>query len=132
MAEPERDHRAFVRRVQARTLVLALGVATGLTLIFSLMVGLGFLAGALVSMVNFQLMAVDASDFAGKGPDEARSHAFKRFGLRYLIMAGFLAVVITRTDLNVAAVFAGLFIVQVVLLAGEIGRAARNGAKPRA
>ena len=114
--------RTFVRRTQFRALTGAATASAVVSLIWSVSVGAGFFLGSLVSMINFQLMAVDAYDMTDKAPRAARKHTMIRFGLRYAIMLGFLTLIITRTNLPIAAAFAGLFFVQAVLVAGEVIR----------
>ena len=114
--------RMFVRRTQFRALTGAAAASAVLSLIWPVSVGAGFFIGSLVSMINFQLMAVDAYDMTGKTPRAARKHTVSRFMLRFAIMLGFLALIVTRTELPIAAAFAGLFFVQAVLVAGEVLR----------
>ena len=115
--------RTFVRRTQFRVLTVAVSASAVLGLIWPASIGAGFFLGSLISMINFQLMAVDAYDMTGKTPRAARKHAVSRFMLRFAIILGFMALIVTRTELPIAAAFAGLFSVQAVLVAGELFRA---------
>jgi len=121
--------RSFVRDTQKKALFY--GSVAGLTLVFlwSREVGVGFIAGFLISVINFQLMSVDAFDLVDKGSGKARKFIIGRYVLRYAIMFGFLALVATRTSLNIFASFAGLFFVQGVLVTCQVSRSVRGYTK---
>jgi len=123
------EARSFVRETQKKALFY--GSVAGLTLVFlwSREVGFGFIAGYLISMINFQLMSVDAFDLVEKVPGKARKFIIGRYLLRYAIMFGFLALVATRTSLNIFASFAGLFFIQGVLVTGQVSRFVRGYTK---
>lgn len=112
--------RAFVRKT--RNAAIFSGLIIGLFLVFfwSRLIGFGFLAGVLVSIVNFQLMAVDAYEIEEKTPKRARKFIIGRYAVRYAIMFGFLALIATRTDLNIIAAFAGIFFVPALLMIGRL------------
>ena len=112
--------RAFVRRT--RNTAFFSGMVLGLFIAFfwSRLIGFGFLAGVLVSIVNFQLMAVDAFEIEEKTPKRARKFIIGRYAVRYAIMFGFLALITTRTDLNIIAAFTGIFFVPALLMAGRL------------
>jgi len=118
--------RTYVRKIQLSSFVTAIGIGIGLTLLWSRMIGYGFMSGAAISIVNFQLMAVDAFELIGKNPKKARSFIIGRYALRYVIMFGFLAVIATRTDFNIFATFIGLFLVQMRLFISHIVHLAMN------
>ena len=125
-----RDVRRYVRTIQKSALVVG-SIACGLLWsLVSRSVGLGFMAGVLVSVINFQLMSVDALDMVGKQPKKARSFIISRYALRYAIMFGFIAVIVTRTDLNVVASFIGIFFVQFVLVGERVLSHVRMNVKP--
>ncbi len=121
--------RSFVRRTQKRAIIAGAGIGIALLLVWSKQAGLGFMSGVALSVVNFQLMAVDAFEMTGKAPKKARGFIIGRFALRFAILFGFLAVIATQTDFNILAAFAGLFFVQVVLFAGQVRDALRERVK---
>ncbi len=112
--------RAFVRKIRNAAIIIGLILGFFLAFFWSRHIGLGFLAGVLISIVNFQLMAVDAFEIEEKTPKRARKFIIGRYAIRYAIMFGFLALIATRTDLNIIAAFTGIFFVPVFLLAGQL------------
>ena len=118
--------RTFVGGIQKKALIYGSAVGGVLGLLWSWNIGLGLIAGVCVSVVNFQLMAVDAFDMVDKRPRGARRFIIGRYALRYVIMFGFIALVAVRTDWNVFAAFAGLFFVQGVLVADQAAGAVRK------
>ena len=114
------DARAYVRRVLKITLAAGLFIGGVTTVVWSSQVGLGFCAGTAVGMINFQLMSVDAYEFAVNPPRKTRWFINGRLIVRLVIMFGFLALVVTRTNFNVVATFIGLFLVKIVLIGGLI------------
>ena len=115
-----KDLRLFVRKTQKRSIISGLIVGIILTNFCSSSIGFGFLSGVAVSIINFQLMSVDAYNLEGKTPKKARKFYFGRSLLRFTIMFGFLALVATRTQLDIIASFIGIFFVKAVLIAGQI------------
>ena len=83
---------------------------------------LGYVCGAVISVVNFQLQYADARMIAGKSSRAAGRFITGRFFLRYGIMLGCLAVIALKTDFNVYASFAGLLTVQAVLFIDTVFR----------
>ena len=83
-------------------------------------IGFGFLAGVTISVLNFQLMAVDAYGITGKAPKKARKFIIGRSAVRFAIMFVFLALIAHRTDLNIIATFIGLFFVQAILVGEQL------------
>lgn len=119
--------RSYVTRAQIGSVIASIGIAVALTLLYSGRIGYGFLAGAAVSIVNFQLMAVDAFELVEKSPKKAQMFILGRYVIRYAIMFGVIAIIVTRTDLNIFATFAGLFFVQLRLFASHIYHSVKNG-----
>ena len=119
--------REYVRKTQISAVISGLGIGLAVVLLWSGEIGLGFMAGVAISVVNFQLMAVDAFELIDKAPKKARSFIIGRYALRYAIMFGFLVVIVTRTDLNILATFIGLFFVQIRLFVGHVIHATRVG-----
>ncbi|MFC1693615.1 ATP synthase subunit I [Candidatus Latescibacterota bacterium] len=111
---------AFVRKIRIRVLVSGILLALVLKFLLSMSIALGFLAGVFVSLINFQLMAVDAYKIYEKVPKKARKFIIGRYAVRYAIMFGFLALIATFTDFNVFAAFLGLIFVQVNLVVEQL------------
>ena len=112
--------RGFVRKMHF--LAICAGTIIGLSLVFvwSRSIGFGFLAGTAASVVNFQLMAVDAYELHGKNPRISRRFIIGRYVIRYMILFVFLTIVATKTWFNIYATFAGLFLVHVMFIMGRI------------
>jgi len=124
MEEPAKV-RSFVRKTQRTAILCGCAVGAALTLLWSRQVGFGFFSGMALSVINFQLMAVDAFELFDTTPKKARRFIIGRFVLRFAILFGFLAVIATRTDFNILAAFTGLFFVQAVLFAGRVREAVK-------
>jgi len=114
------DARRFVRGIQKRALLVALSVGALMAVFWSRSGCYGFLAGSAVSIINFQLMSVDAYTLARRRPRNARKFFFTRGIIRSAIMFGFLALIATQTDYNMIAAFIGVFLVKMVLFIGQI------------
>ena len=112
--------RVFVRKTQKITLISGLIIGFLLTALWSVSVGLGFLSGVAIGIVNFQFMSVDSYEIIDKTPKNARKYIIVRFIMRYAIMFGFLALIATRTDFNIVSTFIGLFYIKVILIGGQI------------
>ena len=112
--------RQFVRKTQKRALISGLIVGSLLAFFWSDSVGFGFLSGAAIGIVNFQLMSADAYEIVKKDPKKAKKFIINRLILRYAIMFGFLALIATRTDFNIIATFIGLFYVKFMLIGVQI------------
>lgn len=121
MEEIKPEHvRTFVRKTQL--IAAAAGIVLGLAFSYfwSKAIGLGFITGAGISIINFQLMAVDAFQIAGKAPGKFRKFIFSRYVLRYAIIFVCITLIVTRTDLSIYAVFAGLLLAQIVIVFGRL------------
>jgi len=118
--------REFVGGVRRRAVLS--GIVLGLVLahVWSFGVGLGFMAGAAVSVLNFQLMAADSFEILEKSPNKARRFVIGRYFLRFAIMFGFLALIATRTDWNIMAAFAGVFFVPAILFFDNVLQAVHS------
>ena len=112
--------RLFVRKTQKRAFFSGLIFSFFLAILWSHSVGLGFLSGVIISIVNFQLMSVDAYSIIEKNPKKARKFIIGRYILRFVIMFGFLALIATRTNFNIYATFIGVFFVKIVLAVVQI------------
>ena len=110
----------FVRNTQKSAIFFGL-ILGGLLLTFwSRSVGLGFITGTALSVVNFQLMTTDVFGVVEKAPQKARRFIIGRYALRFTIIFGFVILILTRTDFNLFALFVGLFFIQVNLIAGQV------------
>lgn len=125
--------RSFVRNTRKKALLL--GAFLGITLFIfgAKSISFGYLCGALLSLVNFQLMAADAFGMVDKSFKAAKKFILFRYFLRYVILFSVLVLIVTRTDFNILAVFAGVFTVQAVIIgeklldaSGITGRRARG------
>jgi len=114
--------RVFTRNIQKVAFISGIVIGSALLFFWSRSVGLGFLAGIAISILNFKLMSVDVFEIIGKIPQKAKSSAISRYILRFAIMFGFLALVATRTNYNLFAAFIGLFFVQYVLICERVLR----------
>ena len=120
------DVRIFVRKTQKTAIIAGLAIGVLLSVLWSNSIGFGFMTGTAVSIVNFQLMSVDACRIFGKTPAKARKFIIGRSVIRYTIIFCFLALIFSRTDYNIIAAFAGLFFVQLLLIVGQLLYAVRT------
>ena len=125
--------RSFVRNTREKALILGALLGVILFLVGPKTIGLGYLCGAAVSVVNFQLMAADAFGMADKPSKAAKKFILFRYFLRYAILFSALALIVTRTDFNIFAAFFGVFTVQAVIIgerlleaSGVTGRRAKG------
>ncbi len=123
--------RTFVRKTQAKALLF--GGAIGLLCFFLWhpSVGIGYIFGALLSVVNFQLMTADLFGMADKSPGPAKKFIMLRYSFRYAILFVSLALIATRTNYNIMAVFAGLLSIQAVLVGERILMQVLNGKRDK-
>ena len=118
--------RIYVGKIRKTALLAGIVIGTALAYLFSNSVGYGFIAGAGISIMNFHLMAVDAYLIAGKSSRKARRFIIGRYFIRYALMAGFIILVVTRTEFNIISAFAGLFFIQMIIVFGQLFQAARS------
>ncbi|PYT19402.1 MAG: hypothetical protein DMG59_00360 [Acidobacteria bacterium] len=72
--------------------------------------GAGFLAGSLISLVNFRFwMSLAAALGGGSGKPPLRGSA-TFLGLRYLIVGGAIYAIVKVLEISLAAVLIGLFV----------------------
>ncbi len=81
-SENAKQVRDFVRKTQITAILTGVTVGLMLLYLWSISVGLGFISGVVVSVINFQLMAVDAFQMAGKIPGKARKFIIGRYIIR--------------------------------------------------
>jgi hypothetical protein len=114
--------RVFVRRTQKYTLLFGAIIGAILWGAWSKGAALGFVCGAAISVVNFQLQYSDVLRILEKDSKTARKFITWRFFLRYAIMFGFLAVIAVKTDYNILLSCIGLLTVQTVLFIDTVFR----------
>jgi hypothetical protein len=114
--------RMFVRRTQAYALMFGALAGAVMGAVWSREAALGFVCGAAISVVNFQLQYADVLRIAGKDSKTAGRFITGRFFLRYMIMFGYLGVIALKTDLNVLLSCVGLLTVQAVLFIDTVFR----------
>jgi hypothetical protein len=124
--------RNFVGTTRKKTLIFGAILGFVLYITSDRTISMGYVCGAMISLVNFQLMAADAYGMAGKSSKVAKKFIIFRYFLRYAILFSALVLVITRTDFNIIAVFGGVFTVQAVILGERLLAASgivRRGSK---
>ena len=112
--------RIFVRKIQFAALLTGILAGVALKIWWSHSVGIGFISGVIASVINFQLMAVDAFQMSGDDPRGTRKFIIGRYLIRYVMLFVFFAYIATRTEYDVVAAFIGFFIVQIVLIFGRL------------
>ena len=118
--------RIYVRKIQKTALLAGIVIGVALAYLLSNSVGYGFIAGAGISIMNFQLMAVDAYQMTEKSSGKARRFIIGRYFIRYALMAGFIILIVTRTEFNIISAFAGLFFIQMIIVFGQLYQAAQS------
>jgi hypothetical protein len=108
--------RNFVRTTQLKAFFS--GILISFFLYFFIMkdAGYGFFCGTLISIVNFQLMFIDVLGVATRNSVKAKWFIFSMSLIRYSIIICTVVLIITRTEFNVFALFAGIFTIQAVLV----------------
>jgi hypothetical protein len=112
--------KVFVRSTSLKTLCLGFGLGAGLFVIWSRQVALGYITGALISLVYFYLMASDADGMGSRDAGAAKRFIITRYSLRFLILFSAVVAVVRWSDFNVLAVFAGVFAVQTVFVGEKL------------
>jgi hypothetical protein len=112
--------RRFVRATSVKTLCMGLALGTALFFFWSRQVAFGYIAGAAISVVYFNLMAADAYGLKEKSSGSAKKFFVIRYALRFVILFTAVALIATRTDFNIFAVFAGVLAVQTVFMAQRV------------
>lgn len=112
-------YRAFQATVLRRSTIGALAVSLILLITFSLPAALGFVLGALVSAVNFRLMALNSYKVLDVAPKQAQAGAYKWVGLRYAMMALALAVAASSARFELFATACGLFVSQAAVVSAH-------------
>jgi len=107
--------RLFVKNTRKKALIFGAFLGVVLFLAVPKTICFGYICGAAVSVVNFQLMAADAFGMIEKSSRMAKKFILFRYFLRYAILFAAMALIATRTDFNIFAAFSGVFTVQAVL-----------------
>ena len=109
----------------------SLGLMVFLTLggwaLFSLRVGLGALAGGTIAIVNFLLIRNTLQRIIGQPPTNASGYAQLRFVARLSLSAVLLYFIITSGWFSLAALFVGLSVIVVNIIAFSLYSALRAG-----
>jgi hypothetical protein len=112
--------RNFVKTTRKKALFLGIIIGIFLFIFVTKAISFGYLCGAVISLVNFQLMAADAFGMVDKSSKAAKKFILFRYFLRYALFFSALALVVTRTDFNLFAVFVGVFTVQAVIIGEKL------------
>ena len=112
------------KEIQNDILLIQLLVQPVLYMVFqNVQVNMGFLAGSLISLGNFNLMVTNARGMArspeGETPAGAK-RALGSFGVRYALMAATVFFALSLSKFNIYALLVGLFCVQFALFGREI------------
>ncbi len=109
----------------------SLGLVVFLTLggwaLFSLRVGLGALAGGTIAIVNFLLIRNALQRILGQPSANASGYAQLRFVARLSLAAVLLYFIITSGWFSLAALFVGLSVIVVNIIAFSLYSALRAG-----
>lgn len=108
--------RSFVRITQLKAFFSGILISFFLYFFFTKSSGYGFICGALISIVNFQLMFIDVLGVATRIPVKAKWFIFSMSLVRYAILICAVVLIITRTEFNIIALFAGIFTIQAVFI----------------
>lgn len=113
-----------VRQLQKKYGSRAMTMAIIISLVFILAgykaIGKGLILGTLFSIINFVLMGETLSAKLGKASGKTFLMSLGSIFFRYLLMAVPLIIGIKIEQINFFSVIAGLFSVQMVILAGHL------------
>jgi hypothetical protein len=109
------------------SLVLMLFLVLGGWVLFSSRVGLGALAGGSIAIVNFLLIRNALQRILGQLPANATTYAQLRFIARLSLNAILLYFIITSGWFSLAALFVGLSVIVVNIIALSLYSAMRAG-----
>ncbi|MTI93982.1 MAG: ATP synthase subunit I [Firmicutes bacterium] len=118
---------AKVRQIIGRTTLLALTLAV-FALIFSRgSAALGVLIGAIISVLNFRLLANKTRQvLENTNPGAAQVQAFVGYLVRYLLYAGVLYVVSLNPEVDFFAAIVGILLVKAVIIIEAIAVSVRQ------
>lgn len=109
------------RRVMLRAAAVALVLAVAASLFGRFPQALSVVAGCVLAILNFRLLALGIVKIIELGsPRAAQVHAVVRYIIRYAIMIGFLYWVSIDPNLDLLAAVVGLLLIKVVILGGVI------------
>lgn len=125
-----------IREVQKRYGAAVLAVSIPLALVFFLFglkpVGKGLLLGSLFSVLNFVLMGQAIPLRLGRSRNGSIAVSFGSLGFRYVLLAVPLILSLRMEAFHPAATVAGIFMIQIVILADHLAKAARGSGRKRA
>ena len=85
-------------------------------------INLSFFIGCLISLANFNLMALQTQSLVGVEDKKFQKKAVSGFGVRYLLMAGTLALALSVPQVEPFSLLSGILGVQYVLFGREFFR----------
>ena len=85
-------------------------------------INLSFFLGCLISLANFNLMALQTQSLVGVEEKKFQKKAVSGFGVRYLLMAGTLALALSVPPIEPFSLLSGILGVQYVLFGREFFR----------
>ena len=85
-------------------------------------INVSFFLGCLISFANFNLMALQTQNLLGAEEKKFQKRAVSGFGVRYLLMAGTLALALTVPQVEPFSLLSGILGVQYVLFGREFFR----------
>ena len=85
-------------------------------------INLSFFLGCLISLANFNLMALQTQSLVGVEEKKFQKKAVSGFGVRYLLMAGTLALALSVPQIEPFSLLSGILGVQYVLFGREFFR----------
>jgi len=85
-------------------------------------INLSFFLGCLISLANFNLMALQTQSLVGVEEKKFQKKAVSGFGVRYLLMAGTLALALSVPQVEPFSLLSGILGVQYVLFGREFFR----------
>jgi hypothetical protein len=100
--------RALARMMRIAAVVGAAGTIAGVA-VRGPRAAAGFLLGAIISLINFRWWVNLAGALGGSAKTPLRASA-AILGLRYLLVAGAVYVIVKLLEITLAAVLAGLFV----------------------
>ena len=112
--------RKLQKKYGSRTMMIAIGVGFALILIGQKPIGKGLVLGAIFSVINFVLMGETLPLRVLKKGGKAFWLSLGSWFLRYGIMAIPLIIAVKYEAFNLFAAIAGLFLVQIMILADQI------------
>ena len=114
---------AVRKEIRNDLFLLQIPVQTLLYYVFgNYFINISFFLGCLISLANFNLMALQTQNLAGVEDKKFQKKAVSGFGIRYLLMAGTLALAMTVPQIEPFSLLGGILGVQYVLFGREFFR----------